>query len=321
MAARSEAVSRTTFGGCTLDDLHRGSKNYVCDASCLVNLVGKESNEAKDCLKNKVVDIFQDLELQTGRKVKKYYIGKTFIKRRRNPNSRTFVKFDPMDPYTWKKNGISSRWGCHKKTEYGRDGLVVLAAVPKDAVPQQCRGEVHQEQYALALEQMLLHHYKLYIGDQRLHNDTFTSGGPDGGKSIAYAVYVAFTLDEQTEKDNYKNSSMSSETGQPIEELTMSGAYNAIPTQLDIHAQETSLDVPVVVNTSTSSVQSQQFEERISSSVNDIFVIMPPHSILPNIEQMPETVSYPSSPLPLPAPLPEMIDLENQHNHVNDVTT
>ena len=36
MAIRSQAVSRTTFGGCTLDDLHRGSKNYACDASCLV---------------------------------------------------------------------------------------------------------------------------------------------------------------------------------------------------------------------------------------------------------------------------------------------
>ena len=78
-----------------------------------------------------------------------------------------------------------------------------------------------------------------------------------------------------------------------------------------MQAQETSLDVPVVVNTSTSSVQSQRFEERISSSVNDIFVIMPPHSILPNIEQMPKTVNYPSSPLQIPAPLPEMIDLEN----------
>ena len=50
--------------------------------------------------------------------------------------------------------------------EYCRDGLVVLAAVIKDAVPQQCRHEVHQEQYALALEQMLLHHYKLDIGDK-----------------------------------------------------------------------------------------------------------------------------------------------------------
>ena len=44
-----------------------------------------------------------------------------------------------MEPYTWKKNGISSRWGCHKKTEYVRDGLIVLAAVNKDAVPQQCK--------------------------------------------------------------------------------------------------------------------------------------------------------------------------------------
>ena len=145
------AVGSMTFGRCTLDDLHRGSKNYVCDASCLVNLVGKDSNEAKEGLINKMDELFQEFELQTERRVKKYYIGKTFIKHRRNPNSRKmFVKFDPMDPYTWKKNGISSRWGCHQKMEYGRDGLVVLAAVTKDAVPQQYRGEVHHEQYALS---------------------------------------------------------------------------------------------------------------------------------------------------------------------------
>ena len=260
MAKRSKAVSRTTFGGCTLDDLHRGSKNYVCDTSCLVNLVGKDSNEAKKKLKKKVDEIFQDLELQTEHKIKKYYIGKTFIKPRKNPkNKKKYMKFDPMDPYTWKKNGISSRWGCHKKTEYGRDGLVVLAAVPKDAVPQQCRSEVHQEQYALALEQMLLHHYKLDIGDQRLHNNTFTSGGPI---IIAYAVYVAFTLEEQTE-------------GLVLDEI-------------DIIQDNNSLTG---------------------------------NSILPSIEEMPETVSYPSSPPPLPPRLLAIIHLENHCNHVNDITT
>ena len=60
------------------------SKDYVCDASCLVNLVGKDRNEAKEGLKHKVDEIFQDLELQTECKTKKYYIGKTFI----NINSR-----------------------------------------------------------------------------------------------------------------------------------------------------------------------------------------------------------------------------------------
>ena len=35
------------------------SKDYVCDASCLVNLlVGKDRNEAKEGLKNKVDEIF-----------------------------------------------------------------------------------------------------------------------------------------------------------------------------------------------------------------------------------------------------------------------
>ena len=291
MAGRSEAVSRTTFGGCTLDDLHRGSKNYVCDASCLVNLVGKDSNEAKEILKHKVDEIFQDLELQTDRKIKKYYIGKTFIKRRRNPNSRrTFVKFDPMDPYTWKKNGISSRWGCHKKTEYGRDGLVVLAAVPKDAVPQQCRGEVHQEQYALALEQMLLHHYKLDKGDQRLHNDTFTSGLVDGGKYIAYAVYVAFTLEEQTKEDEDESGPISSQTDQPNEKQTTS---SVLLSHLDIQAQETSVHVPVIVNTSASSVLRQQIDEPISLCENNALAFdsaNSPPSIQLNVSTMVESV-------------------------------
>ena len=264
MAERSEAVSRTTFGGCTLDDLHRGSKNYVCDASCLVNLVGKDSNKAKEELKQKLDELFQDLELQTERRVKKYYIGKTFIKRRRK-SKKTFVKFDPMDPYTWKKNGISSRWVCHKKMEYGRDGLVVLAAVPKDAVPQQCRDEVHQEQYALALEQMLLHHYKLDIGDQRLHNDTFTSGAPDGGKKIAYAVYVTFTLEEQIEEDD-ENDPMSSETDQPFEEQTTSCVLSS---HLDIQAQKTPLYVSVIKNSSSLSVLNKQIDEHISLCDND----------------------------------------------------
>ena len=274
MAERSEAVSRTTFGGCTLDDLHRGSKNYVCDASCLVNLVGKDRNKAKEELRHKLDELFQDLELQTERRIKKYYIGKTFIKQRRRPNNRKkFVKFDPMDPYTWKKNGISSRWGCHKKMEYGRDGLVVLAAVTKNAVPQQCRQEVHQEQYALALEQMLLHYYKLDIGDQRLHNDTFTSGGPDGGKSIAYAVYVAFTLKEQTKEDDNENGSAYPKTCQPNEKQTTS---DELSSYLVNQAQETSIHVPVIVNTSTSSVVNQPLKERSSLSDNDRFVIRPP---------------------------------------------
>ena len=312
MAEKSEAVSRTTFGGCTLDDLHRGSKNYVCDASCLVNLVGKDRNEAKEGLKHKVDEIFRDLELQTERKVKKYYIGKTFIKQRRRPNNRKkFVKFDPMDPYTWKKNGISNRWRCHKNLEYGRNGLVVLTAVTKDAVPQQCRSEVHQEQYALALEQMLLHHYKLDIGDQRLHNDTFTSGGPDGGKSIAYAVYVAFTLEEQTEENDFENGPMSTETGQLIEEQTTSGVLSS---QLEIEAQETSLDTPLTINTSTLSVLNQPLEEQTSLSDNDAFVIKSPQ--LDKIKSHQATNCIPS--LQTTKPIHEQISLRENNALVID---
>ena len=294
------AVRSVTFGGCTLDDLYRGSKNYVCDASCLVNLVGKDTNEAKEGLINKMDELFQELELQTEGRVKKYYIGKTFIKPRRRPNYRKFfMKFDPMDPYTWKKNGISSRWGCHKNTEYGRDGLVVLAAVTKDAVPQQYRDKGHQEQYAVALEQMLLHHYKLEIGDQRLYNDTFTSAGPDGGKSIAYAIYVTFTLEELT-KDDFENSHMSSKISQPVEGQTTSDLNDTFSSQLDIHAQETWLHVPVALNSSASSessLPSQGIKEQSSSSDSDAFVISLPQLDMDKVTGHQATISM--FPVPL----------------------
>ena len=112
---------------------------------------------------------------------------------------------------------------------------------------------------------MLLHYYKLDIGDQRLHNDTFTAGGPDGGKSITYAVYVAFTLEEQTEEDDYENAHMSSETDQPVEEQTTSCVLSS---HLDIQAQKTPLYVSVIKNSSSLSLLNQQIDGHI------LYVIM-----------------------------------------------
>ena len=217
----SQAQSKTTVAGCTLEDLCRGVKNYVCDASCLVGLEGIDVIAAKDELLSQLSKIFDEIELQTDCKVKKFYIGKAIIKKRKSRGrQRTYVPFNPMDPYTWKKSGVSSRWCAHRDKEYGKDGLVVLGAVTRDSVPNVCHGKVNQEQYAIALQQMILHHLMLIVGDDRLQNETFLVSGTDGGKSIAYAIYVAFTLEQQalSENGDFLRYSPSSSEASPLHE-------------------------------------------------------------------------------------------------------
>ena len=186
-------VSATTTGGCTFEELCNGTRcNYVCDPSCLVDLRGEENmDRAVRKLIDAVECTFRNLECARDCTVEKFYIGKTFIKHRRK------TKFDVRSPYTWKKNGISSRWQEHKKKDYGKDGLVVLAAVTKKCVP----GNTHQQQYALCLEQRLLHHFRFHEQDGRLVNSTFATGGETKTKYIAYAVYIAFSLREESSSD------------------------------------------------------------------------------------------------------------------------
>ena len=206
-------ISHTTVGGGTLEEVVRGKKTYVAQKECLIDL---RNEEDIDVVKQKLLchceEICTHLEENSLRTINKFYIGKALITQRRKPRGKGFIKFDPMDPNTWKKNGISSRWGTHKKEDYGRDGMIVLTAITKEAVLHRHQGNKkslpHQEQYGLALEQMLQHHYKLKKNDPRFANNTFTSGGSDKGKSIAYAVYIAFSLsdhDEETTMEGVSN--------------------------------------------------------------------------------------------------------------------
>ena len=64
-SSMSQAQSKTTVAGCSLEDLCRGVKNYVCDASCLVGLEGIEVTAAKDELLTQLTNIFEEIELQT----------------------------------------------------------------------------------------------------------------------------------------------------------------------------------------------------------------------------------------------------------------
>ena len=184
----SSIYSRTTIGGTTFDLLCSADSvpNYACDA--VIDLRREHGlAKAKEKLTNLVRDNISSLEIGTDRQVEKFYIGKTSVQR--NKRSR---RFDPMEYQTWRKKGISSRWGEHKHKPYGRDGFVVLGVVNRDAIPRRCR--VDQELYALALEQQLLHHFMIEDPDDRIANETFSPGRREKQTSVGHAVYMAYAL-------------------------------------------------------------------------------------------------------------------------------
>ena len=195
MATRTTA----TRGGCSFDQLSRGGcRYYVCDRGYLVDITQLDTLEkAEDKLVENIENIFQDLQTQTEKKITKFYIGKTFVQA-----NQKYPKLYPLNPGSWRKEGISSRWKDHRKEEYGKDGMIVIAVIARDQVPTTVASKVKQELYTLALEQRLLHYYQITKGDERLHNDTFTSGGTDKKGSAGYALYVAFSLSEDEEERN-----------------------------------------------------------------------------------------------------------------------
>ena len=196
---QTSVVSRTTLGGCTFEDLCNQAelKNYVCDASCLVDLSKTNAvDEVVQLLVKKLEDNIRELEIARNGQVTKIYIGKTFIRqRRKRGGSHGFQQFDPMQPTTWKKNGISSRWGSHKAL--GRHGLIVLTAVTKELVPE----GLNQQDYVLMLEQKLIHHYKLK-NDVRLENETSSEGARTKNLTRGYALYVAFIIEINDDDDS-----------------------------------------------------------------------------------------------------------------------
>ena len=215
------ARSATTCGGVDFDDLVTGKvspyytfrltrikstcKQVVCAAThsqmdpehTVTTTKGDQDSNvlhrATDTLVNWVDDTMTDIEIQSGKKVVKFYIGKTYVRQIKNR------KFDAMNPNTWRKSGISSRWHHHKQEGYGRNGMVVLTVVTKDDVPQQSIPAFkHQEMYALALEQQLIIHYAFIRGDERLANISTHPGmqQQEESRAIGYPIYMAFALDD-----------------------------------------------------------------------------------------------------------------------------
>lgn len=318
----SVARSNTTLGGCMFEDLWRGRKSYACDPCCLVDLRGENDiSQAEKKLIDNVHKIFTELEIQRECSIVKFYIGKTFIRRRRKPGG--FQTFDPMDPSTWKKNGISSRWRTHRDTQYGRDGLVVLTAITKQAVPKYTaditagverddnsnenrQTAARQEGYALTLEQKLIHHFRYASPDDRLHNETANEGKRVERGAVAYAVYVAFKLvdnittsilEEEEEMKLIQSNELplADHSVNPLHIPTLP-TVNITNTTMD---NTTALDFPAITSQSSTSNPNSRVNTPYISQANMPYISQ---ENTPYISEVPTPLPGPSQSLPLPGP-------------------
>ena len=198
--------SATTRGGVDFDDLaaEKVSPYYA------FNLYRETGNELSDMrtalnLLSKWLDTtIEHIECQSGKRISKFYIGKTYTQGHRGKKTPSF---DKNKASTWRKDGIRSRWGTHRNGYYGKSGMVVLTVITRDRVPKGAiKAFKHQQQYALALEQQLIMHYALTKGDGRLANETINPGkmkaDEEGGSevtgAIGYPIYMAYALEEDT---------------------------------------------------------------------------------------------------------------------------
>ncbi|CAG2185099.1 unnamed protein product [Mytilus edulis] len=166
--------------------------------------------EASKRLRKQMTESFEYIEIQTGRMVKEFNIGKTHV------YSQYAVDFNPSQPTTWATyGGLPISWENYKKK--GFDGMIALGCVIKDIIPKVIREtnkalEMNSHSYAAGLAQSLVQYYLLQNPDDRLRSVTVEDLGNKSGKdelgSPASVIYVAYKLEPKTTNAVIKPSQM-----------------------------------------------------------------------------------------------------------------
>ena len=180
----NERVMERSFADLCKKDCKPG---YVLESRVTVES-STTIKEAFEQVGIQVCQCIKDLEAGREKKVKHIYFGKTYIRQKQDS------RFSPDVPSSWMVKGICSRYIFHSKQPYGKGGLMVLAVITRDSIPEnyvQSWCIMEPEEYALKLEKRLIQYYR----DPRLYNTTTEPGSTDGGISPAYVVYMAFAMD------------------------------------------------------------------------------------------------------------------------------
>ena len=179
--------------GTTIDALIKEEKRGY--SSLLVSLYTdgeRRFHEAVARLRRNAEYLIQEIEEKAKTPLSRFTLGKSYARKRKN---RTF---NPNNFDTWIKEGIRSRWTTTYQKE-GYNGLVVLCGITRELLPlaPNKRSKRHplqdQQQYALALEQQLIHYFLFEAQDSRLGNDSLDKGAL-AKNPYAGVVYLAFKL-------------------------------------------------------------------------------------------------------------------------------
>jgi hypothetical protein len=181
------SATSTAQGGDTYDNVVLHDRENYC--FMLAPLTPQQTfQDHLDRLVQSVSDAISDIDREHDEHpVEGYMIGKTGCPKRKgvNINSQSV-----LNAHNWRASqGPGSRWRTSYADSY--HGMIVIAGITADIVPQiDDELAMHQQQYALALEQALIHHFRLKLLDSRCENDTVSSG--QSSDNAIGAIYLTF---------------------------------------------------------------------------------------------------------------------------------
>ena len=117
-----------------------------------------------------------------------FSIGKTYT----HATTKAFF-LDPLNVENFTKEGISNRWRAHRETEYGKDGMVVVAIITNDVAYK--LGYVNTEQCALDIERELQERFK---SDDRLIHEDYHEGARVENPADGYPLYMTYAFTKRS---------------------------------------------------------------------------------------------------------------------------
>lgn len=99
-----------------------------------------------------------------------------------------------MDPKTWDKSDLKLHWERLRRSECGRDGLIVITVITRGEVPMNYSSHEHKD-YVVKLEEELIKYCMFTKNDKRVQVNSAIVHKCDG-KPHGFALYVTIRLSD-----------------------------------------------------------------------------------------------------------------------------
>ena len=122
-----------------------------------------------------------------------YTFGRAVINRRKRGGS--YYTLDIMDPKTWDKSDLKLHWERLRRSECGRDGIIVMTVVTRAEVLMNYSSH---EDYVVKLEDELINYCMFTKNDKRVQVNSAIVHKCDG-KPQGFALYVTIRLSDYSD--------------------------------------------------------------------------------------------------------------------------